>query len=131
MAINDLLSDLIARIKNGQMAHLASINAPYSNVSANVLKVLESEGYIRGWSETADGNKRNVEVQLKYFEGEPAIKSIKRVSKSGRRVYSSVESLLPVYNGLGIAILSTNKGVISDNDARIHRVGGEVICHVF
>jgi small subunit ribosomal protein S8 len=131
MAINDLLSDLIARIKNGQRAHLASITAPYSNASANVLKVLELEGYIRAWSELKDGNKRNIEVQLKYFEGEPAIKSIKRVSKSGRRVYSSVEDLSPVYNGLGIAILSTNKGIVSDNDARTHRVGGEVICHVF
>jgi small subunit ribosomal protein S8 len=131
MAINDLLSDLLIRIKNGQKAHLASIIAPYSNLSASVLAVLEKEGYIRAWSESKENNKRNLEVELKYFEGSSAIKSIKRISKPRCRAYSSVSDLKPVYNGLGVAILSTNKGVISDNDARLLNVGGEVLCKVF
>ncbi len=122
---------MIARIKNGQSAHLANITAPYSNLSTNVLKVLESEGYIRGWSEIKDGNKRNLDIQLKYFEGLPAIKSIKMVSKPGRRSYCAVSDLQPVYNGLGISVLSTDKGVVSDNDARANKVGGEVLCQVF
>jgi small subunit ribosomal protein S8 len=131
MAINDLLSDMLARIKNGQRAHLAQVTCPYSNLLANVLRVLESEGYIRGWSEIKEDGRRSIEIQLKYFDGVPVIKSLKRVSKPGRRFYSSLTDLQPVSNGLGVAILSTNKGVISDADAHAHKVGGEILCHVF
>jgi small subunit ribosomal protein S8 len=131
MAINDLLSDMLARIKNGQSAHLAHVTCPYSNLLANVLRVLESEGYIRGWSEIKEDGKRSIEIQLKYFDGAPVIKSLKRVSKPGRRFYSALADLQPVSNGLGVAILSTNKGVISDSDAHTHKVGGEVLCYVF
>lgn len=131
MAMNDLLSDMLTRIRNGQNARLSHISCPFSKLLSNVLEVLKNEGFIRDWSEVSDGNKRSLEIQLKYHEGDPVIKMMKRVSKPGCREYSSVADFKPVYNGLGVAILSTDRGVLSDNDARVHNVGGEVLCYVF
>ncbi len=131
MAMNDLLSDMIARIKNGQKARLAQVKCRASSLCGNVLEVLKNEGYIRDWRLVEDGNKKDIEVDLKYHEGEPVIKQMKRVSKPGRRSYGSIKKLPKYFNGLGIAILSTSKGVMSDFDARHAGVGGEVLCSVF
>jgi small subunit ribosomal protein S8 len=131
MAINDLLSDMLTRIRNGQNARLLRITCPFSKLLVNVLEVLKKEGYIREWQEHSEGNKRFLEIELKYHEGTPVIRMIKRVSTPGKRHYSSVSDLKSVYNGLGIAILSTDQGVISDNEARIANLGGEVLCYVF
>lgn len=131
MAMNDLLSDLLTRIRNGQQAKLAQIDAPYSGLSANVLEVLKREGYIRDWRATEDGNKKSLEIELKYHEGQPVIHELKRVSTPGRRQYTAVSKIKPFFNGLGVVILSTSKGVISDHEARQHNVGGEVLCAVF
>lgn len=131
MAMNDLLSDMIARIKNGQKARLAQVICRSSRLSANVLEVLKNEGYIRDYRTIGDGTKHDIEIDLKYHEGEPVIREIKRVSKPGRRTYESIKDLPKFFNGLGIAILSTSKGVMSDFDARSANVGGEVLCSVF
>jgi len=131
MAMNDLLSDMIARIRNGQKARLAQVNCRSSKLSANVLEVLKNEGYIRDYRVVGEGNKKDIEIDLKYHEGEPVIKEIKRESKPGRRTYESIKDLPKFFNGLGIAILSTSKGVMSDFEARIANVGGEVLCSVF
>jgi small subunit ribosomal protein S8 len=131
MAMNDLLSDMIARIKNGQKARLAQVQCRASKLSANVLEVLKNEGYIRDYRMIGDGNKKDIEIDLKYHEGEPVIKQIKRESKPGRRTYGSIKDLPKFFNGLGIAILSTSKGVMSDFDARNANVGGEILCSVF
>ena len=130
MAINDPLGDLLTRIRNGQKAGMQKVASPASKLRANVLEVLKREGYIRGYSEDAD-NERQFRVVLKYYEGEPVIREISRVSKPGRRVYSSIKDLKPVKNGLGISILSTPKGVMSDTAAREANVGGEVLCRVY
>lgn len=131
MAMNDLLSDMIARIKNGQRARLAQVSCRASSLCANVLQVLKNEGYIRDFRMTGEGNKKDIEIDLKYHEGEPVIKEIKRESKPGRRAYESIKQLPKFFNGLGIAILSTSKGVMSDFEARSANVGGEVLCSVF
>jgi small subunit ribosomal protein S8 len=131
MAMNDLLSDMIARIKNGQKARLAQVNCRASKLSANVLEVLKNEGYIRDYRTVGEGNKKDIEIDLKYHEGEPVIKEIKRESKPGRRTYESIKDLPKFFNGLGIAILSTSKGVMSDFEARSANVGGEILCSVF
>lgn len=131
MALTDPLGDLLARIRNGQQAGKSSIDSPASKLRANVLEVLKKEGYIRGYSEVADGNKRNLRIELKYYEGEPVIKAINRISTPGRRVYSGIEDLPKVRGGLGISILSTPRGVMSDAEARAANVGGEVLCRVF
>lgn len=131
MAMNDLLSDLLTRIRNGQQAKLAQIDAPYSGLSANVLEVLKREGYIRDWRMIEESNKRSLEIELKYHEGQPVIHELKRVSTPGRRQYTAVSKIKPFFNGLGVVILSTSKGVISDHEARQHNVGGEVLCAVF
>jgi small subunit ribosomal protein S8 len=131
MAMNDLLSDMIARIKNGQKARLSQVKCRPSKLCGTVLDVLKNEGYIRDWRVVAEGNKKDIEVDLKYHEGEPVIKEIKRQSKPGRRTYGSIKKLPKFFNGLGIAILSTSKGVMSDFDARHAGVGGEVLCSVF
>lgn len=131
MAINDLLSDMLTRVRNGQNARLTSVSCQYSNLLAGVLEVLKNEGFIRDWHTQEENNKKSIEVELKYFDGDPVIRTLSRVSKPGRRTYSSVNDLEPYHNGLGVAILSTDRGVISDNEARIHKVGGEVLCHVF
>ncbi|MBP6819901.1 30S ribosomal protein S8 [Ferrovibrio sp. MS7] len=131
MALSDPLGDLLARIRNGQQAGKSSIESPASKLRANVLEVLKKEGYIRGYELLEDGNKRNLRIELKYFEGEPVIKAINRVSKPGRRVYSGISELPKVRGGLGISILSTPRGVMSDIEARSANVGGEVLCRVF
>jgi len=132
MAINDPLGDMLTRIRNAQMRKRNSVETPGSKLRANVLDVLKDEGFIRGYTSAESGNGQMAfTIELKYFEGEPAIREIDRVSKPGRRVYASVDALPRVYNGLGVAILSTSKGVMADHQAREHNVGGEVLCTVF
>ncbi len=132
MTMTDPLGDMLTRIRNGQRAGKTTITVPASRLRSNVLDVLQREGYIRGYSlaELRTGISE-LTVELKYAEGEPVIREINRISKPGRRVYSSIRKLQPVYNGLGIAILSTPRGVMSDAEARAANVGGEVICRVF
>jgi small subunit ribosomal protein S8 len=132
MPMTDPVGDLLTRIRNGQRAGKSSVSSPASRMRERVLQVLEREGYIRGFSPAEDGKgKPALRIELKYYEGEPVIQRIARVSKPGRRVYSSIRDLPRVANGLGIAILSTPKGVLSDAEAREANVGGEVICQVF
>lgn len=132
MAMSDPLGDMLTRIRNGQMASKSTITAPASKLRANVLEVLRREGYIRGFETVELGRgKRELAIQLKYHNGEPVIRELRRVSKPGRRIYAGVKELPKVYNGLGIAILSTPRGVLSDAEAREARVGGEVLCTVF
>jgi small subunit ribosomal protein S8 len=132
MTMSDPLGDMLTRIRNGQRARQALVAAPASKLRANVLEVLKREGYIRGFTrEPVRPGVAELKIELKYVDGEPVIREIARVSKPGRRVYSGISDLPRVYNGLGIAILSTPKGVISDNEARAAKVGGEVLCRVF
>jgi small subunit ribosomal protein S8 len=130
--MNDPLGDMLTRIRNAQMRRKSKVTTPGSRLRANVLEVLKSEGYIRGYSSTDYGNGRSeFEIELKYFEGEPVIRTIERVSKPGRRVYTAVGSMPSVANGLGITIVSTPRGVMADHAAREQNVGGEVLCRVF
>ena len=132
MTLMDPIGDMFTRIRNGQMRLLNTIDVPASNFRLKILEVLKSEGYILNYFiEKKDNNKKNLKVDLKYYEGSPVIKEIKRVSKPGRRVYSRANSIPKIQNGLGLAILSTPKGVMSDNDARKNNLGGEIICKVF
>ena len=132
MSMNDPVGDMLTRIRNAQMRRKTKVTTPGSRLRARVLDVLQSEGYIRGYSTTEYGNGRSeFEIELKYFDGAPVIAEIRRVSKPGRRVYSSIGDLKPVKNGLGISILSTPKGVMSDTAARDANVGGEVLCRVY
>ena len=132
MSLNDPLGDMLTRIRNAQMRSKSKVSTPGSTLRANVLEVLKTEGYIRDYSSTEIGNGRTeFEIELKYFDGEPVIKEIARVSKPGRRVYKAVRDLPRIHNGLGIAILSTPKGVMADHDARDQNVGGEILCTVF
>ncbi|MCW5725309.1 MAG: 30S ribosomal protein S8 [Maricaulaceae bacterium] len=131
MAMNDPLGDMLTRIRNALMRNMRTVVTPASSLRRRVLDVLQSEGYIRGYTEVERaGGKNEFEIELKYYEGGPVISEIKRVSKPGRRVYSKVQDLPLVSNGLGIAILSTPKGVMSDAAAREQNVGGEILCHV-
>ena len=129
--MTDPIGDLLTRIRNAQMRGLRKTSAPASKLRSTVLDVLVNEGYLRGYVEVEQDGKRELEIELKYYDGRPVIKEISRVSKPGRRIYSSVKDLKPVRNGLGIAIVSTPKGVMSDNAARDNNVGGEVLAHVF
>lgn len=130
--MNDPLGDMITRIRNAQMRSKSKVSTPGSRLRANVLEVLKTEGYIRDYSQTDLGNGRSeFDIELKYFDGTPVIREIERVSKPGRRVYVSVKNLPRIGNGLGIAIVSTPKGVMADHDARDHNVGGEILCTVF
>jgi small subunit ribosomal protein S8 len=131
MAVTDPLGDLLTRIRNGQRAKKDSVLSPASKLRVRVLDVLQREGYIRGYSEEQMGPAAGVRIELKYFEGQPAIKHVARVSKPGRRVYSGSQELPRVLNGLGITIVSTPKGVLSDAEAREQNVGGEVLAEVF
>ena len=132
MFVNDPLSDMIARIKNAALRQRSTVRTPASKLRAHVLDVLKDEGYIRGYEVVeTPGEFPQFEIELKYFDGQPVIAEIARVSKPGRRVYSSIKDLKPVKNGLGISILSTPKGVMSDNAAREANVGGEVLCRVY
>ena len=132
MAMNDPIGDMIARIRNAAMRKRSKVTTPASKLRQRVLDVLQAEGYIRGYSrsETPEGFAQ-FEIELKYYDGEPVIAEIARVSKPGRRVYSSIGDLKPIKNGLGISILSTSKGVMSDIAARDANVGGEVLCRVY
>jgi small subunit ribosomal protein S8 len=131
MSMSDPLGDMLTRIRNGQQARKDSILTPASKLRARVLDVLQREGYIRGYSPTVEGPAAALRIDLKYFEGKPAIQHVARVSKPGRRVYSGATELPRVRNGLGITIVSTPKGVLSDAEAREQNVGGEVLCQVF
>jgi small subunit ribosomal protein S8 len=132
MALIDPLGDMIARIHNAQMRKKPKVSTPGSRLRKSVLEVLKTEGYIRGYASVEHDNGRSeLEIELKYFDGAPVIREIARVSKPGRRVYASVRSLPRINNGLGVAIVSTPKGVMADHDARDANVGGEVLCTVF
>jgi small subunit ribosomal protein S8 len=131
MAVNDPIGDMLTRIRNAQLRRRPKVVTPASNMRARVLDVLAEEGYIRGYTRVEQKGLAEFEIELKYFNGQPAIKEIRRVSTPGRRVYSPVRDLKSVANGLGVAILSTPKGVMSDARAKEENVGGEVICNVF
>ena len=132
MSLSDPLGDMLTRIRNGQKAGKATIVSPASKLRTNVLEVLKREGYIRGYErDGGEDGGMELRIELKYHEGHPVIRDIARVSRPGRRVYSKVDELPRVFNGLGISILSTPRGVMSDNEARAANVGGEVLCRVF
>lgn len=131
MVLSDPLGDMLTRIRNAQMRSKAKVSTPASGLRQRVLDVLESEGYIRGYSSIDFEGHSEFEIELKYYDGDPVIREIKRVSRPGRRVYASVRTIPRVSNGLGVAILSTPRGVMSDSDAREKNVGGEVLCQVF
>ncbi|SNZ08345.1 30S ribosomal protein S8 [Cohaesibacter gelatinilyticus] len=132
MVMTDPLGDMLTRIRNAQMRSKVKVSTPASKLRQRVLDVLASEGYIRGYTTVEfEGGKSELEIELKYFDGEPVIREIQRVSKPGRRVYASVKNIPRVNNGLGISIVSTPKGVMADHDARENNVGGEVLCRVF
>ena len=132
MVMNDPIGDLLARIRNAQMRKRNEVITPASKLRAWVLDVLQSEGFIRGYkSIESDDGKYNIKIDLKYFDGEPVIKELKRISTPGRRVYTNVKNIPRVRQGLGIAIISTPKGVMSDSQARATNVGGEILCTVF
>ncbi len=132
MSMNDPIADLLTRLRNAQAAGHATTTVPASKMKANILDVLQREGYIRGYS-TQEVRKgvRDIVVELKYFEGKPVIETIKRVSSPGRRLYKAIDDMKRVSNGLGISVISTSKGVLSDEEARQQHVGGEVICEVY
>jgi small subunit ribosomal protein S8 len=130
--VNDPIGDMIARIRNAQMRSKSKVSMPGSKQRERVLEVLKTEGFIRGYASVAHASGRSeLEIELKYFDGEPVIREIERISKPGRRVYVAVRNLPRINNGLGVAILSTPKGVMADHDAREANVGGEIICTVF
>ena len=131
MSLSDPIGDMLARLKNSQMRNHKKVELPSSKFKAKIAEILKSEGYIIDYEVKSDDNKANLHIILKYNLGNPVISSIERVSKPGRRIFSSAESLPKVNNGLGIAIISTPKGVMTDIDARKHKVGGEIICKVF
>ncbi|TBW32760.1 30S ribosomal protein S8 [Siculibacillus lacustris] len=132
MTMTDPLGDMITRIRNAQLRKKSKVSTPASSLRGNLLDVLKAEGYIRGYAKVEfDGGKSEFEIELKYFDGQPVIREIARVSKPGRRVYTSVTNIPRVANGLGVTILSTPKGVMADHAAREANVGGEVLCKVF
>jgi small subunit ribosomal protein S8 len=129
--MNDPLGDMLTRIRNAQTRRRPSVTTPASKLRERVLEVLQAEGYIRGWSTVEVDGKSELQIELKYYEGEPVIHQIQRVSKPGRRVYAGAKSIPRVADGLGVSILSTPKGVMSDHEARTQNIGGEVLCRVF
>ena len=131
MSLTDPVGDMIARIKNAQLRNHKKIELPSSNFKVKIADVLKNEGYIIDYKTFSELNKSKLEISLKYHYGNPVISSIQRVSKPGRRIFSSAESLPKINNGLGIAIVSTPKGVMTDIDARKQKIGGEIICKVF
>ena len=132
MSLGDPIGDMLTRIRNGQMRSLNKIEIPFSNFRSKILEVLKREGYIINYEITTNDKKiKNIFVKLKYYEGQPVIKEIKRVSKPGRRVYSRATSIPKVLNGLGLAILSTSKGVMSDAESTKNKLCGEIICRIF
>ncbi|HEX8826791.1 MAG: 30S ribosomal protein S8 [Xanthobacteraceae bacterium] len=131
MSLNDPLGDLLSRIRNAQMRNKSKVSSPNSRLRESVLDVLKNEGYIRGYAVVERDGRSEIEIELKYFDGEPVIREIERVSKPGRRVYTSVKNMPRINNGLGVTIVSTPKGVMADHDARDANVGGEILCTVF
>ncbi len=132
MSMTDPIGDLITRIRNAQQRAKSKVSTPASKLRERVLEVLKTEGYIRGYATVAHSDGRSeIEIELKYFDGAPVIREIARVSKPGRRVYSSAQGLPRINNGLGVAIISTPKGVMADHAARDANVGGEILCTVF
>ena len=132
MSLQDPLSDLFSRIRNAQMRNKSVVTSPVSKLRENILEVLKNEGYIRGYSVTKHSSGREeLDIELKYDDKGPVISNITRISKPGRRVYSGVERIPFIHNGLGISIISTSQGVMSDTDARDKKIGGEIICKVF
>jgi len=131
MSMNDPLGDLLTRIRNAQMRNKSKVSSPNSRLRESVLEVLKTEGYIRGYAVVEKDGRAELEIELKYFDGEPVIREIERVSKPGRRVYTSVKNMQRINNGLGVTIVSTPKGVMADHDARDANVGGEILCTVF
>ena len=131
MSLIDPIGDMFTRIRNGQMRNLDTIVVPHSKFRINILEILKIEGYINNYYVDKKDNKQSLKIDLKYYEGLPVIKEIKRISKPGRRVYSRALSIPKIHNGLGLAILSTSKGVMSDAEARKNNLGGEIICRVF
>ena len=132
MTVADPIGDMITRIRNAQLRTLHNVKIPSSKFREKILEVLKQEGYISNYKLLSDPKKKNsLIVDLKYYNGLPVIKEIKRVSKPGRRIYAKADSIAKIQNGLGLAIVSTSKGIMSDNDARMKNVGGEIICRVF
>ena len=131
MSLNDPIGDMLARIKNSLLRNHKKVELPSSNFKIKIAEVPKNEGYIKNYEVSSEDNKSKLEIELKYNYGSPVISTIQRVSKPGRRIFSSAESLPKINNGLGIAIVSTPKGVMTDIDARKKRVGGEIICKVF
>ena len=131
MSLNDPIGDMLSRIKKSQSRNHKKVELPSSNFKIKISEVLKNEGYIIGYKVSSDDKKPTLEIELKYNYGSPVISSIERVSKQGRRIFSSAQSLPKINNGLGIAIVSTPKGVMSDIDARKNKIGGEIICKVF
>ena len=131
MSFTDPIADMITRIRNAQLSTLNSVSIPGSKFRAKILDVLRDEGYISDYKYKSDKNKGSLVVNLKYNNGLPVIKEIKRISKPGRRIYTKADSIPKIQSGLGIAIVSTSKGIMTDNDARSKNIGGEIICKVF
>ncbi len=131
MSMTDPLGDMLTRIRNAQMRKMSKVATPASKLRRNVLDVLAAEGYIRGYAAVDAEGRSEFEIELKYYDGEPVIRTIERISKPGRRVYASVKNLPRVANGLGVSILSTPQGVMADHEAREKNVGGEILCRVF
>lgn len=132
MTMSDPLGDMLTRIRNGQQARKAVIGCPWATLRENVCKVLQDEGFIRGYKVVdLDGNKKELQIELKYDQGEPVIRELKRISKPGRRIYAKIKDLQPFYNGLGVSVISTPHGVMTDHKARNENVGGEVLCQIF
>ena len=131
MTMTDPISDLLTRIRNGQMVRKSKVICPYSNLKISVLKVLSDEGYIRGYEVSENEQGKQIEISLKYFDGKPVIKEISRVSKPGMRVYSSVKAMPTYKNNMGISILSTSKGVMTNFSAQSANIGGEILCRVY
>lgn len=132
MTMSDPLGDMLTRIRNAQRANLPTTHCPHSGVRQSVCAVLEEEGYIRGYKVVEqDNNKKEIQIELKYDEGQPVIRELKRISKPGRRVYSKIADLQPFHNGLGIKVISTPRGVMPDYKARSENIGGEVLCQIY
>ncbi|MGB6757516.1 MAG: 30S ribosomal protein S8 [Xanthobacteraceae bacterium] len=129
--MNDPVGDLLTRIRNAQMRNKSKVSSPGSKLRESLLEVLKNEGYIRGYAVVEKDGRSELEIELKYFDGAPVIREIERVSKPGRRVYTSVRNMPRINNGLGVTIVSTPKGVMADHDARDANVGGEILCTVF
>ncbi len=131
MHLTDPIADMLTRLRNGNTARHTDVKVPFSKIKESIANILKNEGYIAGYEIKEEGNIKDIVVTLKYVDGETVIKGLKRISKPGRRVYSSVENLPKVLGGLGIAVVSTPNGVLTDKECRKHNVGGEVLCYVW